>query len=147
MQLPPLSFSLTVQRERERKRKREGERIFFNGMNGALAPFSSYLVKICKPCNFLFSEESTNFPCIDYSEKRSLPISVPDYKYLERDGERFVVSFFSETDTEGDGSDSTFDLLVLTSLDQMLLMMQTLFNFCGIQATSMRRSIVPSHPL
>jgi hypothetical protein len=83
-------------------------------MTGALAPFS-YLVKICKPCNFLFSEESTNFPCIDYSEKRSLPISVPDYKYLERDGERFVVSFFSGTDTEGEGSVSTIDLLLLTS--------------------------------
>lgn len=30
-------------------------------------------------------------PCVDYSEKRSLPISVPEYKFLERNGERFVV--------------------------------------------------------
>ena len=38
-----------------------------------------------------FSDESTNFPCVDYSEKRSLPISIPDYKFSDRDGERFVV--------------------------------------------------------
>ncbi len=29
--------------------------------------------------------------CFDYSEKRSLPISVPDYRYVDHDGERFVV--------------------------------------------------------
>lgn len=33
-----------------------------------------------------------NYPCVDYSEKRSLPISVPDFRYMDQDGERFVVS-------------------------------------------------------
>ncbi|XKL66009.1 hypothetical protein PGB90_009429 [Kerria lacca] len=31
------------------------------------------------------------YPYIDYSEKRSLPVSIPDYHYVERNGERFVV--------------------------------------------------------
>ncbi|XP_044762550.1 sorting nexin-27 [Coccinella septempunctata] len=31
-----------------------------------------------------------NQVCYDYSEKRSLPISIPDYHYLERGGERYV---------------------------------------------------------
>ena len=38
------------------------------------------------------SEDQANYNCIDYSEKRSLPISIPDYHYMERDGERFAVS-------------------------------------------------------
>ncbi|XP_065220640.1 sorting nexin-27 isoform X2 [Planococcus citri] len=33
----------------------------------------------------------TTYPYIDYSEKRSLPVSIPDYHYIERNGERFVV--------------------------------------------------------
>ncbi|XP_066902630.1 sorting nexin-27 [Halyomorpha halys] len=37
------------------------------------------------------SEDTTSYNYIDYSEKRSLPISIPDYHYLERDGERFAV--------------------------------------------------------
>lgn len=37
------------------------------------------------------TDDGTSFPCIDYSEKRSLPISVPDYRYIDQDGERFVV--------------------------------------------------------
>ena len=28
---------------------------------------------------------------VDYSEKRSLPITVPDYKHVHEGGERFVV--------------------------------------------------------
>ncbi|OXA61276.1 Sorting nexin-27 [Folsomia candida] len=38
-------------------------------------------------------EESSSFPAYDYSEKRSLPISIPDYQYRynEKTGERFVV--------------------------------------------------------
>ena len=36
-------------------------------------------------------EDSSNFTCYDYSEKRSLPITIPDYAYKERSGERFVV--------------------------------------------------------
>lgn len=35
-------------------------------------------------------EEASN-SYVDYSEKRSLPISVPDYSVLSKDGERFVV--------------------------------------------------------
>jgi len=38
------------------------------------------------------SEETAGYNYIDYSEKRSLPISVPDYHYLEKGGERYVVS-------------------------------------------------------
>jgi sorting nexin-27 len=34
---------------------------------------------------------SAGYHCIDYSEKRSLPISVPDYRYVDHEGERFVV--------------------------------------------------------
>ncbi len=37
------------------------------------------------------TDESTTFPYLDYSEKRSLPISVPQYKFVDSDGERFVV--------------------------------------------------------
>lgn len=36
-------------------------------------------------------EDSSNFTCYDYSEKRSLPITIPDYNYMERNGDRFVV--------------------------------------------------------
>lgn len=32
------------------------------------------------------------YPYVDYSEKRSLPVSIPDYHYVERNGERFAVS-------------------------------------------------------
>lgn len=31
-------------------------------------------------------------PVMDYSEKRSLPISIPDYQTLETNGEKYVVS-------------------------------------------------------
>ncbi|KAF4529317.1 hypothetical protein B566_EDAN011411 [Ephemera danica] len=37
------------------------------------------------------SEDPAAYNYIDYSEKRSLPISVPDYHCLERNGERYVV--------------------------------------------------------
>ncbi|KAK7571089.1 hypothetical protein V9T40_014693 [Parthenolecanium corni] len=33
----------------------------------------------------------STYPYIDYSEKRSLPVSIPDYHYVDRNGERFVV--------------------------------------------------------
>lgn len=36
-------------------------------------------------------EDQANYNYIDYSEKRSLPISVPDYHYLEKSGEKYVV--------------------------------------------------------
>ncbi|KAB7505736.1 Sorting nexin-27 [Armadillidium nasatum] len=39
-----------------------------------------------EPC-----EETSGFSYIDYSEKRSLPISIPDYSYVEASGEKFVV--------------------------------------------------------
>lgn len=35
-------------------------------------------------------EDSSNFTCYDYSEKRSLPITIPDYTYSERGGDRYV---------------------------------------------------------
>jgi len=42
---------------------------------------------------------------------------------------------------------STIDLLVLTSFDQLLLIMQTLFTFFTAQVTLMMRSTVLSLPL
>lgn len=36
------------------------------------------------------SEEGQGYSYIDYSEKRSLPISIPDYKHNERGGDRYV---------------------------------------------------------
>jgi len=42
---------------------------------------------------------------------------------------------------------SRINLLVLTGLDQQLLILQTLFSFLTKQATSMRRSTVLSLPL
>jgi len=36
-------------------------------------------------------EDSSAFTYYDYSDKRSLPISIPDYNYNERSGERYVV--------------------------------------------------------
>ncbi len=40
-------------------------------------------------------DDVPTYPYVDYSEKRSLPISVPQYKYVDIEGERFVVSFCS----------------------------------------------------
>ncbi|XP_074651236.1 sorting nexin-27-like isoform X2 [Tubulanus polymorphus] len=37
------------------------------------------------------SDDSSGPSLIDYSEKRTLPISIPDYQALEKNGERFVV--------------------------------------------------------
>ncbi|KAG7162218.1 Sorting nexin-27-like, partial [Homarus americanus] len=37
------------------------------------------------------SEETSGFSYIDYSEKRSLPISIPDYSYIESGGDKYVV--------------------------------------------------------
>ncbi|CAH0381199.1 unnamed protein product [Bemisia tabaci] len=37
------------------------------------------------------SEDHSGYTYIDYSEKRSLPISVPDYHCLEKNGEKYVV--------------------------------------------------------
>ncbi|RWS23388.1 Sorting nexin-27-like protein [Leptotrombidium deliense] len=36
-------------------------------------------------------EDTSAFTCYDYSEKRSLPISIPDYNWHERSGEKFVL--------------------------------------------------------
>ena len=38
------------------------------------------------------SDDSSGQSLIDYSEKRSLPISIPDYQTLDHRGEKFVVS-------------------------------------------------------
>ncbi|CAN8011190.1 unnamed protein product [Ixodes pacificus] len=37
------------------------------------------------------SDDSSGVSYVDYSEKRSLPISIPDYNWLERSGDKFVV--------------------------------------------------------
>jgi sorting nexin-27 len=36
-------------------------------------------------------DESSSYSYFDYSEKRSLPISIPDYNYNERNGDKYVV--------------------------------------------------------
>lgn len=36
------------------------------------------------------ADDSQGYSYIDYSEKRSLPISIPDYNYIEGGGERYV---------------------------------------------------------
>lgn len=36
-------------------------------------------------------EDNSGYSYIDYSEKRSLPISIPDYNIVNRNGERFIV--------------------------------------------------------
>ena len=38
------------------------------------------------------SDDSSGPSYIDYSERRSLPISIPDYHYVENTGEKHVVS-------------------------------------------------------
>jgi sorting nexin-27 len=38
------------------------------------------------------SDDSSGPSYIDYSERRSLPISIPDYQNVEQGGEKFVVS-------------------------------------------------------
>lgn len=37
------------------------------------------------------SDDSSGYSYIDYSEKRSLPISIPDYNWIDKNGEKFVV--------------------------------------------------------
>ncbi|XP_077514311.1 sorting nexin 27 [Amblyomma americanum] len=37
------------------------------------------------------SDDSSGVSYVDYSEKRSLPISIPDYNYIERANDKFVV--------------------------------------------------------
>ena len=41
------------------------------------------------------SDDSSGPSYIDYSERRSLPISIPDCNYLEQYGDKHVVSGFS----------------------------------------------------
>lgn len=38
------------------------------------------------------SDDSSGPSYIDYSERRSLPISIPDYHYNEGNGEKYVVN-------------------------------------------------------
>ena len=37
------------------------------------------------------NDETSTYSYFDYSEKRSLPISIPDYNYIERNGDKYVV--------------------------------------------------------
>lgn len=39
------------------------------------------------------SDDSSGPSLIDYSERRSLPISIPDYQSVENNGEKYVVRF------------------------------------------------------
>lgn len=38
------------------------------------------------------SDDSSGPSAIDYSERRSLPVTIPDYQTVDRNGEHFVVS-------------------------------------------------------
>lgn len=40
------------------------------------------------------SDDSSGPSYIDYSERRSLPISIPDYQAVQQNGEKFVVRIF-----------------------------------------------------
>lgn len=40
------------------------------------------------------SDDSSGQSVIDYSERRSLPITIPDYQTVERNSEHYVVSNF-----------------------------------------------------
>lgn len=37
-------------------------------------------------------DDGSSQSCYDYSDKQAVPISVPTYKHVEQNGERFVVS-------------------------------------------------------
>ena len=37
------------------------------------------------------SDDSSGPSLVDYTEKRSLPLTVPDYEHMERHGEKFTV--------------------------------------------------------
>lgn len=39
------------------------------------------------------SDDSSGPSLIDYSEKRSLPITIPDYQTVEQGGDKYVVSY------------------------------------------------------
>ena len=43
------------------------------------------------------SDDSSGPSVIDYTEKRSLPITIPDYQTLENNGEKYVVRNFIVT--------------------------------------------------
>lgn len=38
------------------------------------------------------SDDSSEPSAVDYSERRSLPVTIPDYQTVDRNGEHFVVS-------------------------------------------------------
>ena len=41
--------------------------------------------------SFLAVSESTNGTSIDYTDKRSLPITIPEYRNVEAHGEKYIV--------------------------------------------------------
>lgn len=38
------------------------------------------------------SEDQSTYNYMDYSDKRSLPISIPDYHTIDKDGDKYVVT-------------------------------------------------------
>lgn len=40
-------------------------------------------------------DDGSSQSCYDYSDKQAVPISVPTYKHVEQNGEKFVVSVLS----------------------------------------------------
>lgn len=51
--------------------------------------------------------------CYDYSDKQAVPISVPTYKHLEQNGDKFVVSVLSAVAAYGSVWFDTFSLMVI----------------------------------
>lgn len=46
------------------------------------------------------SDDSSGPSYIDYSERRSLPISIPDYHYVESNNEKYVVRILNSADSQ-----------------------------------------------
>ena len=65
------------------------------------------------------SDDSSGPSPVDYSEKRSLPISIPDYRTVQQAGERYVVRIVS-----------TFTFISCTFHCVCLLYLPTGHTFC-----------------
>ena len=65
------------------------------------------------------SDDSSGQSIIDYSEKRSLPISIPDYQSLERFGDKYVVSIALECTLRYLSNSSSRDSLIVGELFEM----------------------------
>lgn len=85
-------------------------------------------------------DDGSSQSCYDYSDKQAVPISVPTYKHVEQNGEKFVVSVLSAVATYGSGLILFFFLwLFLTTL--CVCVRSTM---CTWQAGSCAQSVIGS---